>query len=89
VSTSDNNRLFSFMPLMPDGAPAPAVMLEADLIRFLRLDELGVKNPANTLRYYRERGKLRATRIGNRNCYTIEAALEFLQKMTKKCEETT
>ena len=60
------------------------VMLEADLIRFLRLNELGVKNPKNCLRYYRERGKLRATKISNRNCYTIEAALDFLEHMTKK-----
>jgi hypothetical protein len=81
---NDNERHFSFVPLMPDGKPAPTVMLEADLIRFLRLNELGVKNPANTLRYYRERGKLRATKIGNRNCYTIEAALEFLKEMTTK-----
>ena len=74
---------FGFVPLMPDGTPAPAVMLEKDLIRFLRLDELGIRNPANTLRYYRERGKLRATRIGNRNCYTIQAALELLENLTK------
>jgi len=80
----ENSQTFSPIIFMPDGRPAPAVMLEKDLIRFLRLDELGIRNPANTLRYYRERGKLRATRIGNRNCYTIQATLEFLQKMTKK-----
>jgi len=81
---SENDKHFSFVPLMPDGTPAPTVLLEKDLIRFLRLEELGVKNPINTLRYYRERGKLRATRIGNRNCYTVQAALEFLEIMTKK-----
>ena len=81
---TDNNGHFGFVPLMPDGTPAPTVLLEKDLIRFLRLEELGVKNPINTLRYYRERGKLRATRIGNRNCYTVQAALEFLEIMTKK-----
>ena len=81
---NENNKQSFFVPLMPDGKPAPAVMLEKDLIRFLRLDELGIKNPVNTLRYYRERGKLRATRIGNRNCYTVQAALEFLDEMTKK-----
>ena len=69
---------------MPDGSPCPTVLLEADLVKFLRLEELGVKNPANTLRYYRERGKLQATRIGNRNCYTVQAALNFLEEMTKK-----
>lgn len=79
----------NFLPLMPDGSPAPTVMLEDDLIRFLRLEELGIKNCANTLRYYRELGKLRPTRIGNRNCYTVQAALEFLDSMTTKKMERT
>ena len=59
-------------------------MLESELIVFLRLKELGVKKPANTLRYYRERGKLRATRIGNRIAYTKTSACEFLNDLTKK-----
>lgn len=80
----ENNQYFGCVPLMPDGKPCPTVLLEADLIRFLRLKELGIKNAGNTLRYYRERGKLQATKIGNRNCYTIEAALEFLKEMTTK-----
>ena len=80
----ENNGYFGFVPLMPDGTPVPSVMLEEDLICFLRLDELGVKNPQNTLRYYREIGKLKATKIGNRNCYTVQAALDFLEAMTKK-----
>ena len=69
---------------MPDGRPVPEVMLESELIEFLRLKELGVKNPINTLRYYRERGKLRPTMIANRNCYTVQAAMDFLEEMTKK-----
>ena len=69
---------------MPDGKPCPEVMLESELIEFLRLKELGIKNPANTLRYYRDRGKLKPTRIGNRISYTRTAACEFLQEMTKK-----
>ena len=81
---TEQNGHLGYVPLMPDGTPAPTVMLEADLIRFLRLEELGVKNPGNTLRYYRERGKLRPTRIGNRNCYTVQAALNFLEELTKK-----
>lgn len=69
---------------MPDGRPVPEVMLESELIEFLRLKELGVKNPINTLRYYRERGKLRPTVIGNRNAYTRSAACEFLEEMTRR-----
>ncbi|MHC4205087.1 MAG: hypothetical protein ACYSTT_10585 [Planctomycetota bacterium] len=81
---SENNHHIGFVPLMPDGTPAPAVMLEQDLIRFLRLKELGIRNPQSTLRYYRERGKLHATKLGNRNCYTVQSAVEFLKEMTTK-----
>ena len=81
---TENNGHFGFVPLMPDGTPAPAVMLEADLIRFLRLEELGIKHPANSLRYYREIGALKPTRISGRNVYTVESVQDFLKKMTKK-----
>jgi hypothetical protein len=74
---------------MSNGKPCPEVMLESELVEFLRLRELGIKNPVGTLRYYRERGKLRATRIGNRNVYTKTAVYEFLQEMTKKNNERT
>lgn len=62
----------------------PEVMLESELIKFLRLEELGIKKPENTLRYYRERGILRPTRIGNRNAYTRRSACDFLEKLTQK-----
>jgi hypothetical protein len=73
---------------MPDGRPVPAVMLEAELIKLLRLDELGVKNPENTLRYYRETHKLCPTRISGKNVYTVSAVMEFLDRLTKKSQET-
>jgi hypothetical protein len=80
--------IIAISSVMPDGnggwQPVPEVMLENELIKFLRLEELGIKNPVNTLRYYRERGKLHATRIGNRNAYTRRAACEFLEVMTQK-----
>lgn len=69
---------------MPDGMPCPEVMLEEELIKFLRLKELGVKNPHNTLKYYREQGKLKPTPISKRNVYTRSSACEFLEEMTKK-----
>lgn len=74
---------------MPNGTPVPEVMLEEELVRFLRLKELGIKKPANTLRYYRERGVLKATRIGNRNAYTRTSACEFLEKLTEKIGRRT
>jgi len=69
---------------MGDGSVVPELMTEDELIRFLRLRELGCKNPSNTLRYYRSRGVLRACRIGGRNAYTRRAALNFLEKLTEK-----
>ena len=70
--------------VMPDGdgglCPAPAVLTEAELIRFLRLDGPdGPKNPSETLRYYRDRAKLlRGCKIGNRLLYPLSEALRFL-----------
>lgn len=73
---------------MPDGngglQAVPEVLLEDELIRFLRLPELNVRNPKNLLRYYRGRGLLKAARIGHRNVYTKAAALAFLQKITRE-----
>lgn len=78
---------------MPDGdgglQPCPEVMTESELVRFLRLRELNIANPANTLRYYREKGVLIATRISNRNCYTRRSACEFLEKLTVKNRKKT
>jgi len=74
---------------MSDGTPVPEVMVEDELVKFLRLKDLGVKNPSNTLRYYRERGKLRPTKIGNFNVYTRTSVCEFLQDLTKKNGERT
>ena len=70
--------------LYPDCEPVPSVLLEEDLIRFLRLRELGIKNPAGTLKYYRDKRLLSATKIGGRNCYTVQAALALLEALTDK-----
>ncbi len=70
--------------VMPNGnggwCPAPAVLTERELIRFLRLDEPGgPKNPSETLRYYRDRAKLlRGCKIGNRILYPLSEAMRFL-----------
>jgi len=58
-------------------------MTEEEAIRYLRLDIDGPKNPATTLRYYREKGKLKGTRIGNRIRYTRRSLDEFLQRATE------
>ena len=68
---------------MPDGRPAPSVMVEEEVIDFCRLDQVGTKNPKNTLRYYRQIGTLKATRIGRKNVYTVQSVLDFLNILTK------
>jgi len=87
MKTIDNNNVFVSPAVLPDGnggfSPCPELLTEAEAIRYLRLDIDGPAKPENTLRYYREKGKLKATRIGKKLRYTRKALEEFLQKMTK------
>ncbi len=73
--------------VLPDGnggfAPCPELLTEDEAIRYLRLDIDGPTKPENTLRYYREKKKLKGTRIGKRVLYTRKALDEFLEKMTR------
>ncbi len=80
---TQNNALLS-QAVMPDGTVCPTVMLESDLIKFLRLEELGIANPTGTLRYYRDKRLLSATKIGGYNVYTLESAMELLRALTGK-----
>ena len=70
--------------VLPDGdggfTPCPTVLKPCEAARYLRLDLDG--NWQQTLRYYRERRKLRGTRIGKRVMYTRKELDEFLERMT-------
>jgi len=83
----DKNNMFVTPAVLPNGdagfTPCPNLLTEEEAIRYLRLDIVGPKNPFNTLRYYRERKKLKGTRIGKRVLYTRKALDEFLERMTK------
>ena len=72
--------------VLPDGrggfTPCPTVLTEEEAVRYLRLDLVGHKSPSDTLRYYRERKKLKATRIGRKLFYTRKSLDEFLDRMT-------
>ena len=87
MKTIDNNNVFVSPAVMPDGnggfSPCPELLTEAEAIRYLRLDIDGPARPENTLRYYREKKKLKGTQIGKRIFYTRKALGEFLEKMTK------
>jgi hypothetical protein len=86
-TTETNNLMFSAHTVLPDGnggfAPCPELLTEDEAIRYLRLDIDGPTKPENTLRYYREKKKLKGTRIGKRVLYTRKALDEFLEKMTR------
>lgn len=64
------------------GTPVPEVLTEEELISLLRLDADG-GNAALTIRYYRDKGLLRGTRIGKHLRYTRTEVLRFLEEQTK------
>ena len=66
----------------PDSRPVPEVLTAKEAIHFLRIDTAGNKKPELTLRYYREQGLLKATRIGKNIFYTKQSLMQFLQKQT-------
>jgi hypothetical protein len=78
---------FAATEIMPDGKggfePCPALLTEAEAIRFLRLDAQRAK-PENTLAHYRERGLLKATIIGKNRFYSRKTLVEFLDRLTKQ-----
>ena len=77
--------------VLPDGnggyGPWPELLTEAEAIRYLRLDTLELQNPADTLRYYRNKRVLRATPISNHLFYRRQALDDFLEKVTKNDAE--
>lgn len=79
----DNKYLIYLSPcFMPNGRPVPELLNESETIEFLRLNEDGPKNPSNTLQYYRDKGLLRATRVGKRIRYQKRELLILLDKLT-------
>lgn len=72
---------------LPDGnggySPCPELLTEDEAIRYLRLDTIGHKKPSNTLRYYRSKHLLRATRIGKGILYARKELDLFIDKMTQ------
>lgn len=59
--------------------PVPFVMTEDELIRFLRLNDTGIKEPSRTLERYRREGWLKATQVGTRLRYQLPDVLKFLE----------
>lgn len=70
----------AFVHHMPDGRPAPSIMTSREVIAFLRIDEINIKDPIATLDYYRQRG-LKARRISRAVRYRLEDVLAFVEGM--------
>lgn len=68
---------------MPDGTPAPYVLTPEQAVKFLQLDGQ-VKNPENSLKYYREEHLLKATYIGRRCLYSLKELCDFVDRQTKE-----
>jgi hypothetical protein len=60
------------------------VLTEAEVIVWLRLDIDGPRNPRSTLKFYRQKGLLRAVRIGRQWRYTLSELHAFLDRLTQK-----
>lgn len=85
AATNNEKIVFSAPAVLPDGSGGftccPEVLTPREAALYLRLDLNG--NWQHTLRYYREKKKLRATRIGKRIVYTKKELNEFAERMTK------
>ena len=75
---------------MPDGSIMPELLTEDETYVFLRIEK--ENNPSRTLKYYRDKGQLRAVKIGTNLLYPKQELLNFIKVATdwynrnKNCE---
>jgi len=85
-----NNAQNGFMAAacLPDGkggfGPCPDLLTEQEAIRFLRLDEIDIERPQDTLRRYRLRGLLKAVQVSKAILYERQELLDFVQKLKEE-----
>ena len=91
VEANANNLVIAALSVISDGnggfTPCPDVLTAEEAIRYLRLDTLGVRDPRNTLRNYREQGLIKATKIGRKNFYRKQDLDEFVGTMFNLTQE--
>lgn len=71
----------TFLPGQPP-MPCPELLTESEAIRYLRLDTINIRHPADTLRRYREQGVLRATQVSKSIFYRRVELDRFLERIT-------
>jgi hypothetical protein len=64
------------------GDPCPDLLTEEEAIRYLRLDTIDIKNPADTLRRYREMNMLRGTQISKKVFYRRSELDQLITNLT-------
>ena len=80
-SMSDPNDNTNRWPVyMPDGSIMPELLTEQEAILFLRLDT--ENNSTRSLKYYRDKGQLRAVKIGTNLLYPKQELLNFIKVAT-------
>lgn len=68
----------------PDtGQPVPMVLTEPEVIRFMRLDLSGTKDPGRCLKRYRKLGLLDGVQIGKRLCYHLVDVLQCVERLKR------
>lgn len=88
----DNGHMASMsaVSILPNGdggwSPCPELLTEDEAIRYLRLDIKGPRHPSNTLKYYRDRGLLRAVRIGRNLRYPRRELEAMIDRLLKRAE---
>lgn len=70
---------YAFRP----GDPNPDLLTVQEAIRYLRLDQIRIKNPKGTLEYYRKQGILKATQVSKCVFYLRPNLDAFLQTLTQ------
>ena len=63
--------------------PCPELLTESEAVRYLRLDKVNIKNPADTLRRYREIGLLCGTQLSKRIFYRRCELDKLLERLTE------
>jgi hypothetical protein len=71
------------------GALRSPLLTEREAIAWLRLDEPGgPRDPAGTIKYYRDRSLLRAVRVGRHLRYPLKELEAFVGRLLEKAEQS-
>jgi hypothetical protein len=81
----EKNYSIMFPVILPGDPPQPCpeLLTEEEAVRYLRLDTVGITDPSNTLRRYREQGLLRATQVSKKLFYRRMELDRFLDRITE------